>query len=185
MDFGFSSDPFACVESFIHGNKIYITRELYWHGMENMDIVPMLKRTMPELVKDRRKVYADSAYPATISQLSIPQMHPSGEKMESLYIEGAVKGKGSVEEGINWLRSYELIVDPSCKNVIFELHNYKYKTDKQTGDIIPEIEDKNNHAIDALRYAYNEEIISTRGANVGIYKKKETKKRRVSPVWST
>ena len=185
MDFGFSTDPFACVETFIHGNKIYITKELYWHGMENMDIVPMLKQTMPDLITYRRKIYADSAYPATISQLATVQRHPSGDKMESLNIEGAVKGSGSVEEGINWLRSYEIIIDPSCKNMIFEMNNYKYKVDKQTGDIIPQIEDKNNHLVDSLRYSYNAEILAMRNVGVSVYKKKDVKKKRVSAVWSS
>ncbi len=147
MDFGFSTDPFACVECFIHGECIYITREIYWHNMENMDIVPVIKQKMPELVKNRRKIYADSAYPATISQLAKVQIHPSGEQLESLNIQGAVKGAGSVEEGINWLKSYQIIIDPSCKNTIFEFNNYCYMTDKDTGEIIPKVEDKNNHCL--------------------------------------
>lgn len=147
MDFGFSTDPFACLETFIHKGKIYITKELYHHGLENTDIVPSLKLIMPDMVDKRRKVYADGSSPSTISQLAKPQLHPSGYKIESLNIMPAVKGAGSVEEGINWLRSFtEIVVSPECTNTIWELNNYKYVVDKVTGVIIPKPEDKNNHA---------------------------------------
>lgn len=184
MDFGFSTDPFACVECFMQDGKIYITRELYWHGMENVDIIPMLEKTMPELVTERRRVYADSAYPATISQLSKIQIHPTGTRLEPLNIQPAVKGKGSVEEGINWLKGFEIIVDPKCKNMIYELSNYKYKTDKDTGEIIPLPEDKNNHLIDSLRYSFNEEIVALRGGQVRAIIYNREHERRKSPIWN-
>lgn len=185
MDFGFSSDPFACIETFKHERTIYITRELYWHGMESLDIVPMLKQKIPELVKYNRRVIADSHDPATISQLSRTQIHRSGERIEALNIIGAVKGPGSVEEGINWLKSFKIVVDPSCKNTIFELHNYKYQVDKNNGEIIPKIEDKHNHAIDALRYAYNDEIVSERGGQVKSHRLLRPTKRKINPIWAT
>jgi phage terminase large subunit len=68
-------------------------------------------------------------------------------------IMGAVKGKDSIVEGIEFLKNYDIIVHPRCKHLIDELQHYNYKTDPLTGKIMPEIEDKNNHIIDALRYA--------------------------------
>ena len=54
--------------------------------------------------------------------------------------------------GIKWLKGFELIVDPKCKGLIQELGSYKWKVDKFDNPLnIPE--DKNNHYIDALRYA--------------------------------
>ena len=63
------------------------------------------------------------------------------------------KGKGSVEDGVSFLQGMDVVINPRCVNTIREFKNYAYKTDKRTGEILPAIEDKNNHAIDALRYA--------------------------------
>ena len=63
------------------------------------------------------------------------------------------KGEGSIEDGVEWLKGYEIVVHPRCKNLAKELRLYSYKTNK-AGDILRKIEDANNHAIDALRYAF-------------------------------
>jgi phage terminase large subunit len=65
----------------------------------------------------------------------------------------AVKGPKSVEEGIEWLKNYDIVVHPRCQHMIDELTLYSYKTDPLTGKIMPVLEDKKNHVIDALRYA--------------------------------
>jgi phage terminase large subunit len=58
-----------------------------------------------------------------------------------------------VEEGVEWLKSYDIIVHPRCQHTIDELTMYSYKTDPLTGKILPRLEDRANHVIDALRYA--------------------------------
>jgi phage terminase large subunit len=63
------------------------------------------------------------------------------------------KGKGSVEDGVTFLQGMDIVVHPRCVNLIREMRAYAYKTDPRTEEILPVIEDKNNHAIDALRYA--------------------------------
>ena len=65
----------------------------------------------------------------------------------------AVKGPKSVEEGVEWLKSYDIVVHPRCLHTIDELTLYSYKTDTITGKVLPILEDKKNHVIDALRYA--------------------------------
>ena len=65
----------------------------------------------------------------------------------------AVKGPRSVEEGIEFLKNYDIVVHPRCIHTIDELTLYSYKTDPLTGKILPVLEDKKNHVIDALRYA--------------------------------
>ena len=65
----------------------------------------------------------------------------------------AIKGQKSVEEGINFLQGYEIVVHPRCAHTIQELKTYKYKVDPLTNEVLPIIEDKNNHVIDSLRYA--------------------------------
>ena len=65
----------------------------------------------------------------------------------------ANKGAGSVEDGIEFLKSYDIVVHPRCRHTADELALYAYKTDKLTGEVLPVLEDKKNHVIDALRYA--------------------------------
>ena len=68
-------------------------------------------------------------------------------------ISGAKKWQGSVEEGIVYLQSFDkIIIDTKCINAIREFTSYSYKTDKN-GDILPILIDKDNHIIDAVRYA--------------------------------
>ena len=65
----------------------------------------------------------------------------------------ARKGAGSVDEGVEFLKSFDIIVHPRCVETIKELTLYSYKVDKLTGFITPYLEDKDNHVIDALRYS--------------------------------
>jgi phage terminase large subunit len=65
----------------------------------------------------------------------------------------AIKGPKSVEEGIEWLKSHDIVVHPRCKHTIDELSCYSYKTDPLTGAVLPVLADRDNHLIDALRYA--------------------------------
>ena len=63
------------------------------------------------------------------------------------------KGKGSLNQGIQKVQQFEIIVHPACVNTIEELENYSYKKNKQTGEYINEPIDKHNHLMDALRYS--------------------------------
>lgn len=140
-DWGFSVDPTVLVRCFIVGKKLYVDYEAYRVGCDIMD-TPDLFMSVPE--SERWPCIADSARPETISHMNkngFPKITP------------AVKGPGSLEEGVTWLQNYDIIVHPRCKNVISELKLYKYKTDPLTDKVLPVLEDKNNHCIDALRYA--------------------------------
>jgi phage terminase large subunit len=101
---------------------------------------------MPEAINKR--FHCDSARPDSIAQLN----------HDGLNCEGATKSKGSIEAGIEYLKGKQIIVNPDCKNMIYELYNYKYKIDKQTSQITTDIIDANNHLIDALRYALYKQI---------------------------
>jgi phage terminase large subunit len=68
-------------------------------------------------------------------------------------MQSALKGAGSVDEGIAFLQSFDIVVHPRCRHLIDELSTYSYKIDKLTEEVLPVVEDKNNHVIDALRYA--------------------------------
>ena len=64
-----------------------------------------------------------------------------------------MKGTGSIEEGVEFLRTYDIKVHPRCRHTIDELTLYSFKTDKLTDRVLPVLADKDNHVIDALRYS--------------------------------
>ena len=140
-DWGFSVDPTVLVRCHIVGRKLYVDFEAYMVGCEITD-TPDLFMTVPE--SEKWPIVADSARPETISHM---------RKNGFPKIMSAVKGPKSVEEGIEWLKSYDIVVHPRCVHTIDELMLYSYKTDPATNQVLPILEDKKNHVIDALRYA--------------------------------
>jgi phage terminase large subunit len=140
-DWGFSVDPTVLVRCYIEGRKLYIDHEAYQVGCEITD-TPSLFMTVPD--SERWPITADSARPETISHLrknGFPKIMP------------AVKGARSLEEGVTWLQSFDIVVHPRCTHTIDELTHYSYKVDNLTDKVLPELSDKDNHVIDALRYA--------------------------------
>lgn len=140
-DWGFSQDPTTLVRSFIMERKLYIDYEAYGIGVE-LDEIPQLFDSVPEARK--WTIQADCSRPETISHV----------KRKGFNIVGAEKWPGSVEDGIEYMRSFEkIIVHTRCPHVIDEMKFYSYKMDKNTGEILPIIIDKHNHTIDSERYA--------------------------------
>jgi phage terminase large subunit len=140
-DWGYAIDPSCLVRCSIEGSKLYIDHEAYMLGCEITQLPDLFDR-----VPDSRKwfITADSARPETISYMQkhgFPRINP------------AIKGSRSVEEGIAFLQSYDIVVHPRCQHTIDELTLYSYKRDPLTGKVLPLLEDKNNHLIDSLRYA--------------------------------
>lgn len=144
-DWGFANDPTALVRCWIDHKKreLYIDYEAYGVGVEIEDTPAMFDRVPGSR---KWKITADSARPETISHM----------KRKGFRMDGAKKGKGSVEEGIEFLKSYTLVIHERCKHVIDELGLYSYKVDKHTGDILPILADLHNHCIDAIRYAFEQ-----------------------------
>ncbi len=140
-DFGFSVDPSCLVRCWIDGTKLYIDHEAYAHNVEIVNL-PHLFMSIPDA--EKYPITADSARPETISHLrnnGFPK------------IISALKGARSIEEGVEFLKGYDIIVHPRCRNLIEELTLYSYKVDPLTGQVIGELADKDNNMIDALRYA--------------------------------
>lgn len=140
-DWGFAVDPSVLVRCDIEGRRLYIDYEAHMVGCE-IDQLPDLFDRVP----DSRKwfITADSSRPETISYMrkhGFPKMN------------AAIKGARSVEEGVEFLKSYDIVVHPRCVHTIDELTLYSYKTDPLTGSVLPILADKKNHVIDALRYA--------------------------------
>ena len=139
-DWGFSVDPSVLVRGFVQGNTLYVDYEAYKINCE-IDHLPDLFDKVPESRK--WNITADSARPETISYM---RNHGFPK------IFSAIKGPNSVEEGVSFLKSFNIVVHPRCIHCIDELSSYKFKTDSLTGEILPILEDKNNHVIDSLRY---------------------------------
>lgn len=140
-DWGFATDPSVLVRCYIEGRTLYIDHEAYQVGCEIVD-TPSLFMTVPD--SEKWPITADSARPETISHMrknGFPKIQP------------AVKGPKSVEDGIEWLKSFDIVVHPRCQHTIDELTLYSYKVDDLTGNVLPILADKDNHVIDALRYA--------------------------------
>lgn len=140
-DFGFARDPSTLVRSFIFDNKLFIDHEAYGVGVE-IDELPQLYRSVPG--SDQWPIKGDSARPETISYL----------RRHGYNIDGAEKWPDSIEEGINFIKSFDkVVIDPRCKHTADEFRLYSYKTDRLTDEVLPVVLDKNNHTIDALRYS--------------------------------
>lgn len=140
-DFGFSIDPSIALRCWIDGRRIYVDYEAWGLGVEIVNL-PALFMSIPDA--EKFWMTADSSRPETISHLrnnGFPRIQP------------ALKGARSLEEGVEWLKSYDLVVHPRCTHLIDELTHYSYKIDPLTGLVTAVLEDKNNHGIDALRYA--------------------------------
>lgn len=139
-DWGFSVDPTVLVRCFRDGRTLYVDAEAYQVGCE-IDRTPQLF----DQVAGARDwpITADSARPETISYV----------RRQGFRIQGAKKGQGSLEDGVEFLKSFDIIVHPDCKHTADELSLYSYKTDPQTDEVLPVLQDKHNHVIDALRYA--------------------------------
>jgi phage terminase large subunit len=140
-DFGFSVDPSVMVRCSIDGNRLYVDWEAYRIGCEIVNL-PELFMGIPEAEKWPSR--ADSSRPETISHL---------RKHGFPKLEACIKGANSVAEGVSFLQSFDIVVHARCQHVIDELTHYRYKTDPLTGQVLPILEDKDNHCIDALRYA--------------------------------
>jgi len=140
-DWGFATDPSVLVRCSIEGNRLYIDYEAHAIGCEIVNL-PELFMSIPEA--EKWPITADSSRPETISHM-LKNGFPK--------IRAAIKGSGSIEDGIEWLKSFDIVVHPRCQHTIDELTMYSYKTDPMTGQVLPILEDKNNHIIDAVRYA--------------------------------
>ena len=143
VDWGFAQDPTAATKSWIGGDTLYIEEEAGRVGLELDETSTFLRAKMPGI--EAYIVRADSARPETISYL---QRHGLPN------LVAVKKWTNSVEEGIKHLRSYrEIVIHPRCVQTIRESRLYSYKTDRLTGDVLPDPIDAHNHYIDATRYA--------------------------------
>ena len=167
-DWGFASDPTVLVRCFlgrwqdgeavadIKGTVLFIDAEAYQRGCGIDDTPALFAGSDPSETPRWRNpllypgiagarfwpIVADSARPELVDYMV----------KRGFRIEPAIKGPGSVEDGVEFLKSYDIAVHPRCSHVIEELRLYSYKVDPLTGRVLPILEDRNNHCIDAVRY---------------------------------
>lgn len=157
-DFGFSQDPTAAVEVWIVGDEIFIRREAFKVGLELDDTAPFVTNLIPAFIDNASRW--DNARPESISHLSrhgLPRIKP------------VEKWKGSVEDGIAYLRSFRrIVIHPDCVNMQREARLYSYKVDRLSGDVTTDIVDAHNHGWDAVRYAVSPMIKGRTGQIFGV-----------------
>ena len=137
MDFGFTNDPTALVKIYKKELNLYIEELLYRTMMTTNDIHNFLKNNIIN-----QTIYADSAEPRIIEEL----------RRMGWSIRPSLKGKDSINAGIDLLKRYKLHIHKDSTNAIQEFRNYKWKEDR-SGKLTNTPEDKNNHITDAVRYA--------------------------------
>lgn len=147
LDFGYAVDPAAYVVCHFDKTRrrLYIFHEIFQVGLSNRKLAELIKKEN----KSNKLVVADSAEPKSIAEL----------RGYGINIRGAKKGPDSVDYGIKFLQDLEeIIIDPErCPNTLREFVNYELEKDKD-GNFKAEFPDKNNHTIDAVRYALEDDM---------------------------
>jgi len=145
-DWGFSNDPVVLGRMFIKNHCLFIDHEFYAIGIE----ITELERAFDTVPGSRKwRITADSERPDTISFLA----------RKGFNIVGAEKGKGSVEDGIEFLRSFEkIVIHPRCRGAVDNFVNYRWKQDKLTEEVLPIPADGSDHWPDCARYALEQYV---------------------------
>ena len=146
LDFGYTNDPTAlfCGAIDLKNKKIYVFDELYEKGLSNKSIYDKINA----MGYSKERITADSAEPKSIDEL-----YGLGLKR----INSAKKGKDSINNGIQFIQDFEIIIHPKCVKFLTEISNYTWDEDKFGNKINKPIDDF-NHLMDAMRYAIEKYI---------------------------
>lgn len=149
LDFGYTNDPSAAFIGFvdINNRKIYVLDEMYQKGLSNRKIFDNLS----QMGYSKDRFTGDSAEPKSIDEL----------KGYGMRITGATKGKDSINNGIQWIQSFEIVIHPRCVNFLTEISNYTWDKDKFGKKLNKPIDDF-NHLMDAMRYGLERYIKGNR-----------------------
>jgi len=138
LDFGFTNDPTSLIEVRTQDGELWVREVIYETGLTNPDISNEMDRLK---VSRSSLIVADSAEPKSIEEL----------RRMRWTVDGVKKEKDSVNFGLSLLKGYSINVHADSKNLIKELSSYKWKLDRDNNTLNVPV-DKDNHAIDALRY---------------------------------
>ena len=141
LDFGYTNDPsaFFCGLIDIANKEIYVFDEIYKNAMKNRQIAEEIIRKG----YGKEKIVADSQEPKSIDEL-----YDLGLKG----IRKSRKGRDSINNGVQYIQDYKIIIHPRCVNFITEISNYMWDKDKFDNPVNKPVDDF-NHLMDAMRYA--------------------------------
>lgn len=139
LDFGYSNDPTAIVDIYYYNGGYILDQVFYRKGLSNKEIVDILKSQENQNVV----IMADSAEPKSIDEI----------KSYGVNIISTVKGRDSVNQGIQFVQQQKISVTKRSIDLLREYRNYLWKTDKD-GRILNVPEDLFNHCMDAVRYGF-------------------------------
>nr|DAW12122.1 MAG TPA: terminase large subunit [Caudoviricetes sp.] len=141
LDFGYTNDPTALFCGLVDkGSKtIYVFDEMYERGLTNQHIAKLLIRRG----YGKERIIADSAEPKSIAEL---------REAGIIRVHASRKGKDSINNGIQRIQDFHIVVHPRCVNFLTEISTYQWDTDNKTGVLINKPVDYNNHLMDAMRY---------------------------------
>ena len=141
LDFGYTNDPTAlfCGLIDVANRIIYVFDEIYQNAMKNREIAEEIIRKG----YGKEKITADSQEPKSIDEL-----YDLGLKG----IRNSRKGKDSINNGIQYIQDYKIIIHPRCVKFITEISNYMWDKDKFDNAVNKPVDDF-NHLMDAMRYA--------------------------------
>ena len=137
LDYGYSNDPTTLVGIWRKDYDLYIKEYFYQTMMTGQDIHYKFK----SIGINREMIWGDSAEPRLNDEL----------KRMGWNVKGSIKGRDSVNAGIDLLKRYKINITKDSTNAIQEFRNYKWLEDK-SGKLTNVPEDRNNHVIDAVRY---------------------------------
>ena len=146
LDFGYTNDPSAlfCGILDVKAKKLWVFDEMYEKALSNRDIY----NNIVDMGFAKEQIIADCAEPKSIDELKYYGLRR---------IQGAKKGKDSINNGIQWIQELEIIVHPRCVNFLTEISNYQWDSDK-FGNKVNKPIDCFNHLMDAMRYALEKYI---------------------------
>jgi len=140
-DWGFARDPSVLTRSWVGDGRLWVEYDERGVGWD-MDTIARRFFRVPGA--EDHTIRGDNARPETINELC----------RRGLRVRAAPKWSGSVEDGVEHLRSYEeIVIHPRCKELIQEARMWRYKTDARTGDVLPKLADGHDHGWDSIRYA--------------------------------
>jgi phage terminase large subunit len=154
FDVGYSNDPSSLVAIYKKGDELHLEELLYETRLVTTDIIERFRKL--EIDKSH-EIFCDSSEPRLIEEI-----YRSG-----FNIKPVVKGKDSINFGIEVMRNYKIKVLKKSQNLINEMYGYEYITDKN-GYVTDKPQDFNNHAIDAARYACMMKL-SQKAQSKGVY----------------
>ena len=142
VDFGFHPDPLSAGRVWVQDNRVWIEHEAYGQRVEIDAMADFITERIPDFAQYVAR--ADSAEPKTISYAKrhgLPR------------VEGVKKWPNSIMEGVRFLRGFEeIVIHPRCTGSQRDFRLYSHKVNK-AGDVLPDLLDADNHAVDMTRYA--------------------------------